>query len=50
MTEEITMDYMDIVCNGKSSNSTSKINTSKRGLFSDKPINHFMSPTEPINN
>lgn len=33
MTDEITMDYMDIVCNGKSSNTTSKINALKKGLF-----------------
>ncbi|KAJ6644549.1 Bardet-Biedl syndrome 4 protein like, partial [Pseudolycoriella hygida] len=30
MTNEITMDYIDVVCNGKPSNSTSKINVLKK--------------------
>ncbi|XP_037046568.1 Bardet-Biedl syndrome 4 protein homolog [Bradysia coprophila] len=38
MTSEITMDYMDVVCNGKSANSTSKINVLKK-----EPINKATS-------
>lgn len=34
MTDKITMDYMDVVCNGKSTNPTSKMNVLKKGLFS----------------
>lgn len=49
MTDEITMDYMDVVCNGKSSNSTSKINVLKKGLLPKQSI-ILLESIEPINN
>lgn len=37
------MDYMDVVCNGKSSNPTSKVNVLKKGSCMSELINQSIA-------